>query len=797
MDFRLFTLTVFFIFSAIAVHAQDNWTGIVKSVPVQEYSGKKFRYTATVKTDGSAAVLALIGARVVKANGEPGFFSHGGDQPVWKTTWTTRTIEGSIDSGAASINLGLVCMGKGTCWYDGLQLQVEAAPGQWKSIPVPNAGFESSAFVNNLPEGWVVDKPAPGFTFHIQNEAAFEGTQALAITGTSDDESPVLFIKGSAVAREHYSKTEYEIPVRDGVTLFTAVYTPKDASATKAYPIMLHRTPYSIGPYGATNFPFTLGPDAMMVDEGYIFVHQDVRGRFKSGGTWTNMTPHIANKKSNKEVDESTDTWDTIDWLLKNVKYNNGKVGQWGISYPAFYATAGSINAHPALKAVSPQAPVADYFFDDFHHNGALTQAYLPFFYVVGTPRPAPTDQQWFPFFDAGTADSYAFHQRFGTVKELGDSLLKNNFLWNEIVAHPNYDTFWKARRITNHFKNLKPAYLIVGGWFDAEDLYGTLTTYKEIEKANKGIYNTLVMGPFGHGNWSHEDGHHLQKDIYYGDSIATFYQRNIEAKFFNHFLKGTADTATGLPEAYLYNTGTKEWQTFSAWPGKVQKQKFYFAGNETLSFTKPAGNGFSEYVSDPAKPVPFSMDIPGSFGMTPRSYMNEDQRFAARRPDVLVFETGVLTEDVTIGGEITVKLNVSSTGTDADWVVKLIDVYPDNEPNTPYTPKGVSLGGYQQLVRGDVMRSRWRNSFEKPAPLIPNKVTPVSFQLLDVLHTFKKGHRVMVQVQSSWYPLIDLNPQTFVPSIYKAGKKDFRKATQRVYHSAVSPSYLEVDVLK
>ncbi|MBD0278442.1 MAG: CocE/NonD family hydrolase [Flavisolibacter sp.] len=602
----------------------------------------------------------------------------------------------------------------------------------------------------------------------------------------------------NAYVKEHYNKFEYQIPMRDGIKLFTAVYVPKDASETARYPIMLNRTPYSVGPYGADKYRGMIAPSDTMMRSKYIFALQDVRGRYMSEGVWTNMTPHISNKRSNTDVDESTDTWDTIGWLVKNVANNNGKVGQWGISYPGFYTSAGSIDAHPALKAASPQAPIADFFFDDFHHNGAFTQGYFWNFPIFGTYKDKPTPEDWYTLFEKGTEDSYDFYRRSGTLKQLGDKYYSNNFLWQQMSTHPNYDTFWKKRRIVDHLRNLKPAYLVVGGWFDAEDLYGALVTYKEIERNNPGIYNTIVMGPFAHGGWAHEQGHHKHYQIYFGDSIATFYQRNIEATFFDHFLKGPGTGTTGLPEAYMYNTGSKEWQRYEAWPPqRAEKRKLYLQKGEKLGFNAPTDNSFSEYVSDPKKPVPYTMDIAGSFGITPRNYMSEDQRFAARRPDVLVFETDTLNSDITMAGEITVRLNVSTIGTDADWVVKLIDVYPGYEKNTPYTPQGATLSGYQQMVRSEAMRSRWRNSFEKPEPMVPNKITPITFRLQDVLHTFKRGHRIMVQVQSSWFPLIDLNPQKYVPNIYKAEPADFIKATQRVYHSAANPSYLEVEIVR
>ncbi|MDQ3845991.1 MAG: CocE/NonD family hydrolase [Bacteroidota bacterium] len=613
-----------------------------------------------------------------------------------------------------------------------------------------------------------------------------------------EDDGTISFLKMNAYVKEHYNKFEYQIPVRDGIKLFTAVYVPKDASETARYPIMLNRTPYSVGPYGADKYRGMIAPSDTMMRSKYIFALQDVRGRYMSEGVWTNMTPHISNKRSNTDVDESTDTWDTIDWLVKNVANNNGKVGQWGISYPGFYTSAGSIDAHPALKAASPQAPIADFFFDDFHHNGAFTQGYFWNFPIFGTYKDKPTPEDWYTLFEKGTEDSYDFYRRSGTLKQLGDKYYSNNFLWQQMSTHPNYDTFWKKRRIVDHLRNLKPAYLVVGGWFDAEDLYGALVTYKEIERNNPGIYNTIVMGPFAHGGWAHEQGHHKHYQIYFGDSIATFYQRNIEATFFDHFLKGPGTGTTGLPEAYMYNTGSKEWQRYEAWPPqRAEKRKLYLQKGEKLGFNAPTDNSFSEYVSDPKKPVPYTMDIAGSFGITPRNYMSEDQRFAARRPDVLMFETDTLNSDITLAGEITVRLNVSTTGTDADWVVKLIDVYPGYEKNTPYTPQGATLSGYQQMVRSEAMRSRWRNSFEKPEPMMPNKITPITFRLQDVLHTFKRGHRIMVQVQSSWFPLIDLNPQKYVPNIYKAEPADFIKATQRVYHSAANPSYLEVEIVR
>jgi putative CocE/NonD family hydrolase len=595
--------------------------------------------------------------------------------------------------------------------------------------------------------------------------------------------------------KQNYTKYEYKIPMRDGIKLHTAVYVPNNASETIKYPIMMQRTCYSVAPYGEDKYPSRLGPSTFLMKDKYIFVYQDVRGRWMSEGTWTNMTPNNPGNDASTPVDESSDTYDTIEWLLKNVRYNTGKVGQWGISYPGFYTVAGAIDAHPALKASSPQAPVSDFFFDDFHHNGAFIQAYIFTFPVFGVQHSGPTSQAWYKMINTSDMrDGYQFQLDLGPLKN-AQKYYKDNFYWQETVEHPNYDSFWQKRSILPHLKNVNHAVMTVGGWFDAEDLYGPLNVYKKIEKNNPGTYNTLVMGPFGHGRWSAETGHTLHSNVYFGDSIATFYQKNIEAQFFTHFLKGPGDGKTGLPDAYLFDTGNKEWKQFDKWPSaSVQKLTFYLNSNGKLDQTKPSKVTASTYVSDPQKPVPYSEDLTSMASFTPFAYMSEDQRFAARRPDVLVFETDVLTEDITLGGEIFAKLKVSTTGSDADWVVKLIDVYPANEPNHPYMPdKKMLMANYHQMVRSEVLRGRFRNSFEKPEATVPNKVTDINFQLQDVLHTFRKGHKIQIQVQSTWFPLIDRNPQKFVPNIFKADESDFIKATHKVY----SDSKIEVQVLK
>jgi len=603
--------------------------------------------------------------------------------------------------------------------------------------------------------------------------------------------------------RTHYQKYEYQIPMRDGTRLFTIVYVPKNASATNKYPMIMQRTCYSVAPYGPDAYASQISPSTMMMQDKYIVVYQDVRGRYMSEGQWTNMTPHIPKKdpRKDKAIDEASDTYDTIEWLLKNVKFNNGRVGQWGISYPGFYTIAGALCGHPALKAAAPQAPVSDFFFDDFHHNGAFTEAYFLTYPLFGIQHPKPTTKDWWEsrlIANPGSRDGYDFYMKLGPLKN-GNQYYADNFFWQETINHPNYDEFWQKRSIVPHLTNVKPAVLTVGGWFDAEDLYGPLTIYKTLEKNNPGTFNILTMGPFGHGCWSRETGPTLHGDIYFGDSLATFYQREIEAKFFRHFLKEKGDGKVDLPEAWLFDTGKKEYRRFDKYPVPLaRKVNFYFQEGGTLNTTEPTpANSFSEYVSDPMKPVPSSEEEAEMFGFTPFRYMSGDQRFAASRPDVLVFQTDVLDKDITLGGEIMAKLKIGTTGSDADFFVKLIDVYPDTEPNHAHMPnKNVLLASYQQMVRSEIMRARFRNSFAKPEPLVPGQITEISFRLQDVLHTFKKGHRIMIQVQSTCFPVFDRNPQKYVENIYKADQSDFIKATQRVYHQKGNASAIQVEVL-
>jgi len=605
------------------------------------------------------------------------------------------------------------------------------------------------------------------------------------------------FAQGSDFPEQHYDKYEYTIPMRDGVELFTAVYVPKDQS--QSYPILMKRTPYSVRPYGTDNYPTLLGPNKYLMQDKYIFVYQDVRGRWMSEGQYDNMRPHVPGENPEGVIDESTDTYDTIDWLLKNIDNHNGKVGIWGISYPGFYSTAASVEAHPALLASSPQAPIGDFYFDDFHHNGAYFLSYWYATTVFGYQHDGPTPESWYEFPDIGTVDMYQFFLDAGPLKNLDKYYGEDNFFWQQLKEHPDYDAFWQKRGIIQHLKSdITPNMMIVGGWFDAEDLYGPLMTYKTIEDNNPDTYNTIVMGPWSHGDWSRDRDRQAVGNVFFGENISDHYQYKIERRFFNHFLKGEGDDDSGLPEAYMYDTGRKEWSEFADWPpAAAQKTDWYLNNQQELSYDAPAvgSNPYSQFVSDPENPVPYTEDIKLTF--TPRKYMSDDQRFAARRPDVLVFETEVLEEDITLAGPIMANLKVSTTGTAADWVVKLIDVYPADHPNYDETQDHLTMGNYHQMVRSESLRGRYRNGFEKPEPFTPNEVTNVDIKLQDVYHTFKKGHKIQVQVQSTWFPLIDRNPQTYVDNIFMADAEDFRAQTHRVYHAPGQASKIEVTILR
>ncbi|HEY8226729.1 MAG TPA: CocE/NonD family hydrolase [Pyrinomonadaceae bacterium] len=589
-----------------------------------------------------------------------------------------------------------------------------------------------------------------------------------------------------------YTKTEQMIPMRDGVKLFTSIYSPKDQS--RRYPIMLNRTPYSVAPYGKDDYKTSLGPSTLFQAEQFIFVYQDVRGKSMSEGEYVNMRPHKDKKAGPNDIDESSDTYDTIEWLVKNVPNNNGRVGVWGISYPGFYSTMAVLSGHPALKAVSPQAPIANWFIgDDFHHNGAL---FLPhafnFFSAFGQPRPKPTTDIP-PHFAHGTPDGYRFFLDMGPVANADRKFLKGRIsFWNEMMAHPNYDEFWQSRNVVPHLRNVTTTVMTVGGWFDAENLYGALNTYQGIEHNNPGIYNTIVMGPWFHGGWSRSDGDALGS-ISFGAKTSVYYREKVELPFFNCLLKDKCDGS--VPEAVMFETGSNKWRTYDYWPPTTaESRELFLQPSGGLSFQTPAAatgeRSFDEYISDPAHPVPYINSI--AIGMA-REYMVEDQRFAATRSDVLVYQTPPLDADITFAGPIKATLYVSTSGTDSDFIVKLIDVLPEN---TPDTTTGVKLGGYQMLIRGEPMRARFRNNYSKPEAMEPGKITKIEFTMPDINHSFLRSHRIMVQLQSSWFPLVDRNPQKFV-DINRATEADFQKATQRVYHSAANASRLTVSVLK
>ena len=611
---------------------------------------------------------------------------------------------------------------------------------------------------------------------------------SLAVVAT-----PRAFVQAPASpdVRALYVKSEHQIPMRDGVKLFTIVYAPKDQS--QRYPFMLHRTPYGSPPYGPDAYRATLGPSPDFAREGFIFVYQDVRGKFRSEGEFVVMRPIRPAPRRATDTDESTDTYDTIDWLIKQVPNHNGRVGQWGISYPGTQTVWGMVGAHPALKASSPQAPAIDMFLgDDFHHNGAFRLMYT-FSWLAGNARPrAGTTETRGGGFDYGTPDGYRFFLDAGPIANINERYFNYSVpTWNEYMAHPDYDAYWERQNPLKHLTGVAHAVLNVAGWFDAEDFYGPLETYRAVERLNPRNQNALVVGPWLHGGWASMPGDALG-DIRFGSATGDHYRRDIEYPFFLHHLKdkGSAPVA----EATVFETGGNAWKSFDAWPPRgTTDRTLYFQEGGGLSFSPPAASSttFDEYVSDPARPVPWSTETRTTQG---HLWMIEDQRFAATRPDVLVYRTEPLTEDVTVAGPIIASIVASTSGTDSDWIVKLIDVYPgtarDNQPN----PRGVRMGDFQMLLAGEVFRARYRNSFARPEAVVPNQPTTYEFDLRDRFHRFLRGHRIMVQVQSSWFPVIDRNPQTFV-NIYQAKDADFQKATQRIYRTPAMPSGVKVKV--
>ncbi len=589
--------------------------------------------------------------------------------------------------------------------------------------------------------------------------------------------------------RANYDKHEYMVPMRDGTRLFTIVYTPKDRS--QQYPVLFYRTPYSIPPYGPDQFRAMLGPSSEFDRDGYIFVFQDVRGKFRSEGEFEVMRPLARYVAGGPGVDESTDNYDTIEWVLANVPNHNGRVGQWGISYSGWQTVMGMVDAHPALKASSPQASPSDMFIgDDWHHNGAFRLMYA-FSWLSGNARvrAGPTESRGARF-DYGTPWGYRFFLDLGTVAEINDRYFHDQVpAWNEFMEHGTYDEYWTRQVALRDLDGISHPILNVAGWFDAEDFYGPMSIYRTLEEENPGNQSTIAAGPWLHGGWRSMDGNRLGC-IDFGSATSRYFQQNIQYPFFSHYLKDKGDW--DAPEAVLFETGANQWRRFDAWPPRdAVPTDLYLRAGGRLSFDPPTGDGVDSYVSDPAKPVPFSAEIRTTQG---HLWMIEDQRFAATRPDVLVYQTEPLEEDITIAGPILARLFASTTGTDADWVVKLIDVYPGDAPEDPQC--ATTMGDFQMLLAGEILRGKFRNSFANPEPVVPGEITAYEIDLRDRFHTFRRGHRIMVQIQSTWFPVYDRNPQRFM-DIYRARPSDFQSATQAVSRSGEHPSRLVLRVLR
>ena len=591
-----------------------------------------------------------------------------------------------------------------------------------------------------------------------------------------------------AYIRANYTKYEYQIPMRDGVKLFTSVYVPNDR--TNAYPFMMQRTPYRVAPYGVSKYKKRLGPSEAFEKEGFIFVFQDVRGKFMSEGEFVNMRPQDAYKRGKDATDDATDTYDTIEWLVKNVEGNNGKVGMWGTSYPGYYTSVASINSHPALKAISPQAPIADWFFDDFHRNGAFVTPMAFIFFDTFDKQRDGTFTYWPEGMQSETPDGYQFFKNLGPLSNVNDKYFHGERpFWNEVIQHPNYDDYWKSRDVLQHLSKTKPATLVVGGWYDTEDLYGPLYTYQTMSHNNKKDHVKLVMGPWYHGQWQSEKGGTELGEAHFGFDTSAWFQKDVLLPFFKQHLKGANDA--NIATATMFETGSNRWRHFDVWPPKDTSQKTLFlAGKEKL--VENANNtGSSEYVSDPNKPVPHSAKISRGWD---RPYMVEDQRFAARRPDVLVFETEILENDLTIAGAIDLNLWFSTNKSAADVVVKLVDVFPSVDDNV--NKADMEKGNRHELVRWGVLRGRFRENMSKPKAFVPNQPTEIGFELYDVLHTFKRGHKLQIQIQSSMFPFLDLNPQNYVENIFNAKESDFTRAFHTIYHNDEHQSSISFNVL-
>jgi hypothetical protein len=592
----------------------------------------------------------------------------------------------------------------------------------------------------------------------------------------------------------NYTRQNHAIPMRDGTRLYTVVFTPN--SAAQKYPILLERTPFGADVYSGDYYRGVLGPSLALLREGYIVVRQEVRGTYGSGGSFSYLRPHISARAGAKDVDESTDTYDTIEWLLANVPGHNGRVGMWGIDYAGFCAAAGMIDAHPALEAVSPQAPVTDFWHDSFHTAGAFNlMNALRFTTNYGEPVPGQPARYHMLYLNL-TTNSYDFLLNLGPLSYIDRLYFEGRRpFWNDFAAHPNYDEYWKSRNILPHLKKTAPAVMTVGGWFDDRNLYGPLACYHSVEEKNPGAFNVLVMGPWDHAGWlgGYETRDGLG-DVSFGSNTAEFFQDNIELGFFEYFLKDKGRRA--LPEAYVFETGKNQWRAFDQWPPKsAAREKLYLLDKGRASFSQAASGGegaYDEFVSDPENPVPV---VNHSTVWLPPEFMVQDQRFLFGRGDVLMYESEPLAEDVTVAGPIAANLWVSTSRGDADWVVKVIDVLPAE--GDEQFPRRLILRGYHMLVRAGVLRGRFRDGAEAPKRFAANEPARVQVELQDVCHTFRKGHRIMVHVQSSWFPYIDRNPQKYVDNIYRADTEDFAEAKHRVHRSPGRESYLEMGVIR
>jgi putative CocE/NonD family hydrolase len=576
-----------------------------------------------------------------------------------------------------------------------------------------------------------------------------------------------------------YKKNSVMIPMRDGVKLYTVIISP--VKVNKSVPILITRTPYGASFPGPDDEAVSITPgnfnNYLLAWGGYIFVYQDIRGKYKSEGTMQIHQPLIHATQKNA-VDESTDTWDTVDWLTKNIANNNGKAGIFGVSYPGWLALVGSVDPHPALKAASEQACMGDLFLgDDFHHNGAFRLSYgMEYTYEVEFDKTTDSD---FPF---PQYDLYNWYLQLGSLKNVNEKYFHNKIpTWNNFVAHPNYDEFWQKNSPLSYVSYPQIPQLHVGGYYDQEDINGPQLMYHHMEKKDSFNRNYIVLGPWNHGQWARG------KDKFSEDF------RSFQKKWFDYWLKGIGDGK--FDEITCVQTGSNQWKTYSSWPpNEAVIEKLYAGANNTASFNRPASEtGSVSYLSDPEKPVPYrSLPIEATYGTGSRwrNWQIEDQRFVYSRPDVISFTTDSLTADLTVTGKIMAHLFASTTGTDADWIVKLIDVYPAFD-------QPLNMSGYQMPVAMEVFRGRFRKSFSNPSPLIPNKPEEFVIDLHDINHVFKKSHRLMIQVQSTWFPVIDRNPQKYVPNIFEAKESDFIKATHTIYFSVNHPTYIELPVMK